>query len=222
MDRTENHLNYNPWLRGIYDEARGIAELELSTRPKGKVSKVPGTILEDGLSELDLNCIAETIRFGDYDYPGPMDPPKLINHEASSVPEAYFTFLFLIGGFKCRSVNLFNMGKEYLYNETGRDKVIANVAGPGVRERVITGRASSYHREFEKSYPVQLILGRCDHGEYVYDRRYDNYSLINPEHTTNFDNCGEMLHHAMYRARENIKENWTAPEEKKSTKGEKK
>jgi hypothetical protein len=211
MDRIENHLNYNPWLRSIYDEAKSIAALELSARKKGKVSKIPGTILEDGLSEIDLNNRAQTIRYGDYDYPSPMEPPRLINHEAASVPEAYFTFLFLIGGFSCRSVELFNLGKDFLYNEVGRDKVIPNVAGPSVRERVVTGRASSYHREFEKSYPIQLILGRCDHGEYFYDRRYDNYSLIGFDKTSPFNNCEEMLHHAMYRARENIKENWTAP-----------
>ncbi|MCL2265924.1 MAG: hypothetical protein FWC22_07775 [Treponema sp.] len=205
MDRIENHLNYNPWLRGINDEAKSIEALELSARPKGKVTKV----LEDGLSELDLSGIAETIRFGDYRKVSPDNPLQLINHEAAAVPEAYFTFLFLIGGFKCRSVQLFNLGKEYLYHEVGRDKAIRNVVGPCVREWVVTGHASSYHRSFEESYPVKIILGRCDHGEYVYDRRYDNYSLISAEHTTNFNNCEEMLRHAMYRARENIKENWT-------------
>jgi hypothetical protein len=62
--------------------------------------------------------------------------------------------------------------------------------------------------EVNLSYLIQIKLGKCDHGEYVYDRRYDNYFLIGFDQTTHFNNCGEMLNHAMYRARENIKEKW--------------
>ena len=210
MDRTENHLNYNPWLRGIYDEAKNIAASD------------PGTVLEGGLSELDLNNRAETIRRGDYNcndydyYHSPKEylPEHLINHEAAAIPEAYFAFLFLIGGFSCRSVHLFNLGPKYITNGHGMKFGIASVIGPCVREKVITGETSSYGKTYEKSYPIQLILGRCDHGEYVYDRRYDSYSLIGVDQTTYFNNCEEMLNHAMYRARKNIEENWTAPEKK--------
>ena len=197
MDRTENHLNYNPWLRGIYDEARDIAAAD------------PGTVLEPGLDELDLNNRAQTIRYGDYKYISPISDPELINKEGTAVPEAYFSFLFLIGGFSCRSVCLFHLGKEYLYNEHGRNRSVANVAGPSVRERVITGETQSYHVRFELSYPVQIILGKCDHGEYVFDRRYESYFLIGFDRITHFNNCGEMLSHAMSRARKNIEENWT-------------
>jgi len=214
MDRIENHLSYNPWLRGIYDEAKSISTLD------------PDTILGNGLNELDLNNRAETIRRGDYncnDYsyfhcPKEYLPEYLINHNGTAVPEAYFAFLFLIGGFSCRSVRLFDLGRNYLGTGHGMKFGLAGVLGSSVRERVITGETSSYGHTHELSYPIQLTLGVCDHGDYVYDRRYDSYSLINPEHTSNFDNCDAMLYHAMYRARENIKENWTAPEEKNQLK----
>jgi hypothetical protein len=196
MDKTENHLNYNPWLRGIYDEAKGIAASD------------KGTVLEPGLSELDLNSRAEVIRRGDFKFTSPLSEPVQINNEATAVPEAYFSFLYIIGGFKCRSVQLYHLGGEYLYNDHGRTSIIANVEGPSVRERVVTGKASSYHREFDLSYPIQIILGRCDHGEYVYDRRYDSYFLARNNGDTYFNNCGDMLSHAMYRVRENIKEKW--------------
>ena len=55
MDRMENHLNHNPWLHGIYAEAKSIAAID------------PNTVLEAGLSELDLNNRAETLRRGDYE-----------------------------------------------------------------------------------------------------------------------------------------------------------
>ncbi|MCL1929306.1 MAG: hypothetical protein FWG07_11020 [Treponema sp.] len=198
MDMIENHLNYNPWLRGIYDEANRIAAND------------PGTVLEPGLSEDDLYLRAETIRYGDYKFNNTNGNRDLINNEATAVPEAYFCFLRLIGGFNCRSVQLYHLGKEYLYNDHGRNTSIANVVGPSVREKVITGETQSYHVKFELSYPLQVTLGKCDHGEYVYDRRNDSYSLIGFDRTTNFKDCGEMLNHALYRARENIKENWKA------------
>jgi len=196
MDTTENHLFHNPWLREIYDELKQLAASD------------PDTILEPGLSEDDLFIRAETIRFGDYKKNYASGENELINNEATAVPESYFCFLRLIGGFKCRSVQLYHLGREYLYNDHGRNTSIANVVGPSVREKVITGETQSYHVRFELSYPVQIILGSCDHGEYVYDRRYDSYHLIGFDKTTNFNGCGEMLSHAIYRARENIKENW--------------
>ena len=208
MDRIENHLNYNPWLRGINDEAKSIAAID------------PNTALGAGLSELDLNNRAKTLRRGDYDcndhdyFHGSKEylVECLINHEATAVPEAYFAFLFLIGGFNCRSVYLFDLGAKYLANGHGMKFGIASVIGPSVRERVITGETSSYGKTYEKSYPIQIIPGRCDHGEYIYDRRYDSYFLIGFGRTTHFNNCGEMLNHAMYRVRKNIEENWTASE----------
>ncbi|MDR0290358.1 MAG: hypothetical protein LBI06_05420 [Treponema sp.] len=196
MDKTENHLYYNPWLCGIYDEAKRLAADDT------------GTVLEAGLSELDLNNRAEVIRKGDRN-----NSNDTVNTDATAVPEAYFSFLYLIGGFKCRSVQLYHLGNEYLRNEHGRSFYVANVVGPSVREKVVTGKASSYGLEYELSYPIQIILGRCDHGEYVYDRRYDSYFLVGFDQTTHFNNCGEMVSHAMYRARKNIEENWQQKKE---------
>jgi len=198
MNIIENHLNHNPWLRGIYDELKRITADD------------PGTVLEPGLSEEDLFLRAEVMRFGDFKKNNMNGEKELINIDATAIPEAYFCFLRIIGGFNCRSVQLFHLGREYLYNDHGRNTSIANVVGPSVRERVITGETQSYHVKFELSYPIQIILGRCDHGEYVYDRRNDNYFLIGYDRMTNFNGCGEMLNHAIFRARENIKENWTA------------
>jgi len=199
MDTIENHLFHNPWLRGIYDEVKQITASD------------PDTLLEPGLSKEDLYIRAETIRFGDYKKNNVSGEFDLINNEATAIPESYFCFLHLIGGFKCRSVQLYHLGREYLYNDHGRNTSIANVVGPSVREKVVTGETQSHHVKFELSYPTQIILGRCDHGEYVYDRRYDSYFLIGYDRMTHFNSCGQMLDHAMYRARENIKEKWKAP-----------
>jgi len=190
LDRAENHLNYNPWLRGIYDEAKNIAALD------------PLTVLQDGLNEDDLYDRVKAITYGDFRYS--YRYIYVENNDADAIPGAYFNFLFLIGGFSCRSVRLYHLGKEYIDSEYYKNdnSKIANVSGPCVREKVI--------RNESEAYPIQLTLGVCDHGDYVYDRRYDSYSLVNPEHTSNFDNCDAMLYHAMYRARENIKDNWKA------------
>jgi len=197
LERTENHLNNNPWLRGIYDEAKSIAALDPA-----------GAVLKPGLSAEELFNRAEVIRNGDYE---PNETGKvLVNHEATAVPEAYFTFLFLIGGFRCRSVRLYHLGSDFIRMTTGskygHSFSVPGVSGLSVREKVMTGRSFNGS---EKCYPVQITLGRCDHGEYVYDRRQDNYSLIGFGQVTNFNSCADMLNHAMYRARKNIEENWT-------------
>jgi len=220
LERIENHLNYNPWLRGIYDEAKSIAALDRDA------------VLEPALSESDLSDRADVMRYGDYEYKGQADK-VLINHDANAVPEAYFSFLFLIGGFKCRSVELYHLGYDYMhikcvrgYNDSpqkGPTIPIAVVEGSSVREIVTTGTIHNAYSEYSASYPIQITLGRCDHGEYVYDRRYDGYSLIGFGNVTNFNNCGEMLNHAMYRARENIRENWTSADKPKAgSRGKKK
>jgi len=199
LERIENHLNYNPWLRGIYNEAKSIASLDTCA------------VLGRGLTSEELADRADVIRNGDYEV---KDEQKVqINHEATAVPEPYFAFLYLIGGFSCRSVRLYDMGSDYLNKCTGgkygHSFVVPGVLGPCVREKVVI---NAHWGGFgaEQAYPLQIALGKCDHGEYIYDRRYDSYSLVGSGDITRFNNsCGDMLNHALYRARENIKENWT-------------
>ena len=106
-----------------------------------------------------------------------------------TIPYTYLGFLCLVGGFDYGSVHL--LCRDF---EPHRFEVFHRPVYPGKDDSITN----------EEIHRIQLRLGDCDHGVYVFDDRWNNYLLEGYGHTTYFADCIGMLMHAMWRARENF------------------
>ena len=98
------------------------------------------------------------------------------SHRDCYIPHTYFDFISLIGGFDCGSVRLYTEGFE----------------------------AFSVSQEANEGGPLKILLGECDHGQYIFNPENDSYYLEGYNRTTPFVNCVAMLLHAIYRAHVNV------------------
>jgi len=108
------------------------------------------------------------------------------------IPHTYFDFMSLIGGFDCGSVHL---NTADFKTHSVPQFISASVNGDTRAEA---------NKDMMENGSVQILLGECDHGLYIFNTENDSYSLEGYGRTTPFVNCVAMLLHAIYRARANM------------------
>ena len=139
---------------------------------------IPELTLRPGLSDAEREKLDERIPRG--------DPPYCWDNTYST-PKTYLDFLKLVGGFEFDRLHL--SGESIgVYSSATKSR-----SGPTMGHMIT----------YQVRYPVKLRLGHCDHGDYLFDTRWNNYILVNHDRTVYFDDCIGMLLHAMWRLREN-------------------
>ena len=108
------------------------------------------------------------------------------------IPHTYFDFMSLIGGFDCGSVHL-----KTADFETHCVPQFTSAANNGSKQ-------TPANNDTMGNGSLQLFLGECDHGLYIFNTEKDTYFLEGYGRTTPFVNCIAMLLHAIYRARTNM------------------
>ena len=139
----------------------------------GLAEEIDALVLHQGADDTALYYLALNLR----------------RRSAPCVPEAWFSFLKLVAGFSYKGICMYDL-TDIMKNNQDPDPVYG-------RAGMLRGGPVHYDRT---RWLQNIRLGRSDHGAYFYACASDSYhlSLINGG-THSFADCGDMLHHVLYR-----------------------